>query len=123
MAHPRILLKADAGPDGLAWSDDRGAEAVEVSPGTVGRGRQRFVEQGPDAAPSRERSDRPNRERAPGGRAEARLSALACSEPPDGRAVWAVHLLADPLVGLGVVAAVSDEAVRRAMKRTRSSRG
>lgn len=123
LAHSRILLKADAAPDGPAWSDDRIAEAVEVSTDTVGRVRQRFVEQGLDAALCRKKPDPPNRERTLDGRAAARLIALACSGPPDGRTVWTMQLLADELVELGVVAAVSDETVRRAMKKTRSSRG
>ena len=122
-AHARILLKADAGPDGPAWADDRIAEAVEVSTDTVGRVRQRFVERGLDAALCRKKPDRPSRERTLDGRAEARLIALACSEPPDGRKEWTMKLLADKLVELEVVPAVSDETVRRAMKKTSSSRG
>jgi Homeodomain-like domain len=123
LAHARILLKADAAPGGPAWTDDRIADAVEVSTDTVGRVRQRFVEQGVDAALARKAAARPTRERTLDGRAEARLIALACSDPPDGRVRWTMQLLADKLVELAVVPAVSDETVRRAMKKTRSSRG
>jgi hypothetical protein len=49
-SHARILLKADAATGGPAWTDDRIAEAAEVNLRTVERVRQRFVEQGLDAA-------------------------------------------------------------------------
>lgn len=123
LAHARILLKADQADGGPAWTDDRIAEAVEVSVATVERVRQRFVEDGLDAALARKKQDKPSRERTLDGRAEARLIALACSAPPDGRKRWTLKLLADKLVELEVVDAVSDETVRRALQKTRSSRG
>jgi transposase len=123
LMHARILLKADAADGGPAWPDDRIAEAVDVSAATVGRVRQRFVEQGLEAALVRKKQDRPSRERKLDGRAEARLIALACSEPPGGRAAWTLQLLADKLVELKVVDSVCDETVRRVLKKTRSSRG
>jgi transposase len=123
LMHARILLKADADADGPAWPDERIAEALDVSAATVGRVRQRFVEEGLQAALVRKKQDRPSRERKLDGRAEARLIALACSEPPDGRAAWTLQLLADKLVELKVVDSVCDETVRRVLKKTRSSRG
>jgi transposase len=121
--HARILLKADAGPEGPAWTDARIAEALEVDVSTVGRLRQRFVEQGPDAALGRKKQDRPSRPRTLDGKAEARLVALACSQPPAGRARWTLRLLADKLVELEVVETVSTETVRRTLKKTNSSHG
>src|SRR4051794_28581445 len=88
LAYARILLKADAAPGGPAWPDERIADAVEVSTDPVGRVRQRFVEDGLDAALSRKTPAKPSRERTLDGRAEARLVALACSPPPDGRKRW-----------------------------------
>ena len=123
LAHARILLKADAAPDGPAWPDARIAEAVEVNVTTVERVRQRFVEQGLGAALVRKKQDRPSRPRKLDGAAEARLVALACSEPPQGRAAWTLRLLADQLVELQVVEAISTEAVRQVLKKTSSSRG
>jgi transposase len=123
LTHARILLKADAAGGGPAWPDGQIAEAMEVSVATVERVRQRFVEQGLDAALDRKRRDRPAREPKLDGRAEARLIALACSAPPEGRAVWTMQLLADKLVELEVVDSISDETVRLALKKTRSSRG
>ena len=118
LTHARILLKADAAGDGPAWPDVRIAEALEVSTDTVGRVRQRFVEQGIEAALVRKPQDRPSRQRTLDGRAEARLIALACSTPPEGRAVWTMQLLADKLVELEVVDSISDETVRLALKKT-----
>src|SRR5947209_17672853 len=117
LAHARVLLKADAAPGGPAWTDDRIAEAVEVDPRTVERVRQRFVEQGLEAALVRKPQGRPSRERKLDGRAEARLIALACSEPPPGRCRWTLRLLADTLVELEVVDAVSAETVRQGLKK------
>src|SRR5947207_7640768 len=85
LAHARILLKADAADGGPAWADALFAEAVEVSVATVERVRQRFVEHGLEAALGRKQPDRPSRPRTLDGRAEARLIALACSAPPEGR--------------------------------------
>lgn len=123
VVHARILLKADAGPEGPAWTDARIAEALEIDVTTVERVRQRFVEQGLDAALGRKQQDRPSRPRTLDGKAEAHLIALACSEPPAGRARWTLRLLADKLVELEVVETVSTETIRRALKKTNSSRG
>jgi transposase len=118
LSHARILLKADASEGGPAWPDRRIAEALEVSVPTIERVRQRFVEQGLEAALTRKAQDRPSRPPALDGRAEAQLIALACSAPPRGRKAWTMRLLADKLVELEVVPAVSDETVRRALKKT-----
>ena len=118
LTHARILLKADAADGGPAWPDRRIADALEVSTDTVERVRQRFVELGLDAALDRKQREQPPREIKLDGRAEARLIALACSAPPDGRKEWTMRMLADRLVELEVVPSVSDETVRRALKKT-----
>ena len=123
LAHARILLKADQADGGPGWTDDRIAEAVEVSTDTVGRVRQRFVEEGLDAALARKPQARPSRERKLDGRAEARLIAVACSAPPAGRKRWTLKLLADRLVELEVVDAVGRETVRQTLQKTTSRRG
>ncbi len=123
LAHARVLLHADAAPGGPAWTDERIAQAVAVGRATVERVRQRFVEQGLEAALGRKPPARPGRQRKLDGRTEARLIALACSAPPQGRKEWTMQLLADKLVELEILDTVSDETVRRALKKTRSSRG
>jgi transposase len=117
-AHARILLKADCSEGDSGWSDSRIAEAVEVGTATVERVRKRFVEQGLEAALVRKPQERPSRLKTLDGRAEARLIALACSPPPDGRQSWTMKLLADRLVELEIVEAISDETVRRCLKKT-----
>jgi transposase len=123
LTHARILLKADAAPGGPAWTDERIAEAFEVNRTTVERVRQRFVEEGLAAALVRKQQDRPSRERKLDGAGEARLVALACSDPPAGRSAWTLQLLADKLVELQVVDSICDETVRQVLKKTNSSRG
>jgi transposase len=123
LTRARILLKADQAEGGPAWPDEHIADALDCGLRTVERVRQRFVESGLEAALGRKKQDRPSRPRKLDGAAEARLIALACSKPPTGRAAWTLQLLADKLVELRVVESVCDETVRRALKKTRSSRG
>ena len=122
LAHARILLKADQGEGGAAWADAAIAGALEVHPATVARVRRQFVEEGLEAALARKPPDR-EYARVLDGAAEARLVALTCGDPPDGRERWTLRLLAGELVRLEVVPAVSHETVRRALKQTRSSPG
>jgi transposase len=123
LTRARVLLKADQADGGSAWDDARIADAFGCGRRTVERVRQRFVETGLDAALTHKPQDRPSRTPVLDGAAEARLIAVACSEPPDGRAAWTLRLLADKLVEMAVVGAVSRYTVRRALKKTRSSRG
>lgn len=118
----RILLLADQADGGPAWEDRRVAEALGCGHRTVERVRERFVTDGLDAALTHKAQDRPSRERVLDGTAEAKLIALACEEAPDGRKRWTLRMLADQLVELDVVEAVSRETVRRALKKTSSSR-
>lgn len=122
LTRARILLKADAGADGPDWKDDDVVEALETSLSTVHRVRQAFVEEGLEAALYRKKPT--NRQyRRLNGDQEARLVALACSQPPAGRARWTLQLLADQLVALKVVASISGECVRTTLKKTTSSPG
>ena len=118
----RILLKVDESQSGSAWTDERAAEFAEVSLSTAHRARQRFVEQGFEAALYRKPST--NRQyRKLDGAAEARLAAEACGPPPKGRARWTLKLLADRLVELEVVDAIGAATIGRTLKKTTSSRG
>ena len=119
LLYARILLKADAdGPN--RWTDERVAEALEVSTATVARERRRFCEDGLEVALMPKKPGRPRR-RVLDGRAEAHLVALSCSGPPEGRERWSMRLLADRMVELGHVEALSHETVRRTLKKTASS--
>jgi hypothetical protein len=120
--HAWILLKADEGPRGPAWPDRQIRDAYGVSWSTIARVRHRLVEQGFEAALSRKQAVRPPTLKVDG-EMEARLIALACSAPPDGEARWTLRLLADRMVELEYVEALSYETVRRVLKKTTSSRG
>jgi transposase len=122
LMHARILLKADTGPDGPGWVDTRIAEAVEVSQPTIARVRRQFVEQGLAAALNR-RAPRREYRRKLDGEQEAHLIALACGTPPAGQARWSLRLLADRMVELEQVEALSYQTVRRVLKKTSSSPG
>lgn len=122
LMHARILLKADRRDGRADWKDARIAEGLEVGISTVEQVRQRFVEEGLEAALVPRKPRREYRRKL-GGEEEAHLIALACGTPPEGRVRWTLRLLADRMVALEYVAAVSHETVRRALKKTNSSRG
>ncbi len=88
----------------------------------MARVRQQYAAAGLDAAVDRKAPEREYRRKLDGEQ-EARLVALACSAPPEGRKRWTLRLLADRLVELEVVDAVSHETVRQALRQTGSSRG
>ena len=117
----RILLKADAGgPD--AWPDERIASALDIHRMTVARVRAPFAAEGLDAVLHKKRAAG-RQYRKLDGEHEARLIALACSEPPAGQARWTMKLLAERLVELEVVASVDPATVWRTLQKTTSSRG
>lgn len=118
--HAHILLAVDA--DGPKWEDKQAAEAFGCHVNTVANVRQRFVEQGIEAAIERKKQATPSRERLLDGEKEARLIAVACSEPPEGRARWTLELLASELVTLKVVDSISGQTVRRTLKKTTLNR-
>ena len=122
LTHARILLKADQSDGGPGWTDEAISEALEVSLSTMARVRERFVEQGLEAAWQRRRASR-HRQPVLDGAQEAHLVALACSEPPTGQARWTLRLLADQMVELEYVDTVSHETIRQVLKKTNSNPG
>ena len=121
LTHARVLLKADQGPGGPAWTDDTIAEALDISQPTVARIRRQYVETGLEAALNRRSPTRAYVRKLDGAQ-EAQLIALACGKPPDGLDRWTLRLLADRLVELEVVDAISYQTVRRTLKKTNSAR-
>jgi transposase len=111
LSRAHILLRADEDTTDAAI-----AEALHVSIRTVERTRMKFVEGNLEAALTER--PRPGAKRKLDAKAEAHLVALACSTPPEGQAVWSMWLLADELVALGLVESISDETVRRTLKKT-----
>lgn len=118
--HARALLLCDAGPQGAPWKVADVAAALGVSSRTIEHLKARFVEEGLAAA-----LDRKPRAKPPkitfGGEFDARLTALACSPAPDGRARWTVRLLAEKVVELRIAPAVSTMTVQRSLKKTNCS--
>ncbi len=115
-----ILLAADEASNERAL-DETIAKTLQVHVATVERTRRRFVEGGLDWALNEK--PRPGARPKLDGRGEAYLIATACSTPPEGRKTWTMQLLADRLVKIEVVESISDETVRRALKKGRSSPG
>jgi transposase len=122
LMHARILLKADSSLGQSAWSDEAISEALEVSLSTVGRVREQFVENGVTAALERQPTKRVY-ERKLDGEREARLVALVCSQPPQGSPRWTLQLLAEKMVEVGYVEEISDETIRRTLKKMNLSPG
>lgn len=113
----QILLKADQGPQGPAWTDAHICEALDVGQLTVTRTRKTFVLEGFEATLQRKKRQHPPVPRKLDGDGEAQLIALACSKPPAGHTTWTMQLYADKLVELQVVESISEETVRRTLKK------
>ena len=120
--HARILLMSDESrPDG-GMTDAEISRALGVGLSMVERVRRRCVEEGIESALNRKKQLR-RRQKRLDGHGEARLIAMACGEPPDGRSRWTLELLTDRLVECEIVETISTETVRRVLKKTNSSRG
>lgn len=120
--HAQVLLKADAAPGGPRWMDEDIRTAFGIGLTAIARIRRRFAEEGLEAALHRRPARTPRLGKLDGC-AEAHLIALACSQPPGGQARWTLAQLTDRFIALGVNPPVSDETVRRTLKKTSSSRG
>jgi hypothetical protein len=90
--------------------------------GLIERVRQRFVEEGIDAALSY-RQGRGRKQRRLDGEQEAYLLAIACSEAPQGRERCTLRMLADKMVELNHVESLSHETVRQTLKKMKSNLG
>ena len=119
MRRAQILLKSDVRTN---WSYEQIMEAFDVSAVTIAAVRKAFVKQGLEVALQRKKPDR-EYEHVLDGEGEAHLIALACSEPPAGRAKWSLRLLQDRFVKLGHADNISYETIRRVLKKTNSNPG
>jgi transposase len=112
----QILLKTDA--NGPSWTDPRIAEAYACRINTVEKIRQRFVEEGFDRVLDGRKREFPPTPRLLDGEQEARIIATRLGSPPAGYARWSLRLLAERVVELGIVDAISHETVRKLVKKT-----
>ncbi len=115
--HARILLLSDEAQGDGAMKDEEIARSLQIGSATVERVRRRCVEEGVEAALGRREQLR-RRPKKLDGSGEAHLIALACSDPPEGRASWTLKLLVDRLVEREIVASISPETVRQTLKKT-----
>ena len=119
--HAQILLKLDQKPENKAWTYDRIKDAYGAARSTIAGIAQRFVMGGMEAALGRKVQE--NRRRKVTGDVEARICAIACSEPPEGASRWTMQAIADELIRLEVVDYITDSTVCEVMKKMKSSRG
>ena len=118
----RILLKADVADGGPGWLDAQILEALDTNLTMVSRVREMLVTKGLDAVLTRKKRETPPTPAIFDGAAQAKLTALACSEPPPGFARWTIRLLAEHVVERKIVPAAHFNTVGRALKKTISNR-
>ena len=123
LTRARILLKADTGKLGPAYSDEEIKAAVEVSIPTIERTRKAFALEGLTAALMPKKPAKPSRPKKFDGEKEAHLIALACSEAPEGFSRWTLRLLAEKMVELNHFSSISHETIRQVLKKTNCARG
>jgi hypothetical protein len=122
----RVLLMADRDHPLGRYKDAQIAASLGIHVNTVARVRRKYVvDAGGDERLAVERKVREKPPAGPklDGRAEATLVAICCSPAPAGHARWTLSLLAEELVARKVVARISRETVRTALKKTSCSRG
>ena len=118
----RILLKADAAEGGPGWLDAQIVDALDTNLSMVSRVRETLVAEGLDAVLTRKKRETPPVPAIFDGVAQAKLTALACSAPPEGYARWTIRLLAEHVVERKIVATAHFNTVGRALKKTTSNR-
>ena len=120
--HPQILLALEEIPANAHWTDARIGEAYGVRQQAGGVLRKRFVEEGFEAALERKKRETPPTIKIDG-EAEAKIIALTCSAPPEGRSRWILLLLANKVVELGILDSISDHGIGDLLKKTKLSHG
>jgi transposase len=121
--HARVLLLSDEHHPAGRYHDQEIAQILGLHINTVAKIRKAFVLQGTQPALERKKREigpiRPKLD----GHGEARLIAICCSKPPEGRIRWTLSLLQSELIGRKIVTSICCETVRKTLKKTRSSRG
>jgi len=117
LTHARVLLLLDENRQEGYMTDKQISDILSVSPSTIHRLRRKFAAEGLDAA----LEDKPRKGRPPlfSGRDAATVTALACSDPPEGYAKWSMRLIADKAVELEYVESISHQTVFNILKKTR----
>jgi len=119
--HAQILLKLDQTPQNNNWTYNKIQAAYKATPTTIAQVAKRFVTNGLEAALGRKKQL--NYHRKVTGEIEARICAIACSNPPQGRSRWTLQAIADELIRLEVIDYITDSAVCEVMKKTKLNPG
>jgi putative transposase len=115
----QILL---ASAEAKTVTDAEVANIIGVSEATIYNTRRRYLKEGLEATVRRKARKDKGVPLKVDGRVEAHIIALACSVTPNEEPIWTLSMLADKLVELELVNAISREAVRQVLKKTCSSR-
>ena len=119
--HAHVLLALDES-SGKKRSEHDVAAQFHVHFQTVHTVKKTFASQGLDAAIGRKPRTSPPVPAKITGDVEARIIALSCSEPPEGRTKWTLRLLADKVVELEIIDSISYVSVSQVLKKTNSNR-
>jgi len=120
--HAQILLALDEIPDNTSWTDEKIGKAYGTHIRSIGKLRKRFVEEGLEAALERKKRETPPWIKIDG-EAEAKIIAVACSEPPEGHCRWTLKLLANRVVEMGILESISDHGIGDLLKKTTLNHG
>lgn len=115
--HAHVLLAADES-NGKKHTEKEIASLFHVNAQTVHTIRKTYATKGLDAAVGRKKRQTPPIQPKITGDVEAKIIALSCSEPPEGRSKWTVRLLADRAVELQIIESISHQSVFRLLKKT-----
>jgi hypothetical protein len=119
--HAQVLLKLDDIPENSEWTYDRIRAAYGPTHATIAGVAKRFVLEGLEAALGRKKQE--NYHRKVTGEIEARICAITCSQPPEGRSRWTMKLIADELIRLEIVDYISDSTICEVLKKTKLNHG
>jgi hypothetical protein len=120
--HAQILLALDEIPVNEHWTDEKIGKAYNVHMRTIGNLRKCFIEKGLVVALERKKRETPPFIKIDG-EAEAKIIALTCSNPPEGRCRWTLKLLAKKVVELGILDSISDHGIGNLLKKTTLNHG
>lgn len=113
----QILLAADENRPGGTLKEMEIAERMQVHVNTVYAVRKAYSERGLEGAVGRKERTTPPVAPKITGDVEAKIIALSCSAPPNGRSGWTLELLADRAVELKYIESISHESVRKVLKK------
>jgi hypothetical protein len=117
--HAQVLLMCDEGETATRkWTDEEISSAINTHRNSVWRIRKRFLQEGMEPSLNRRARICPPNPPKMNGEQEAKLIALCCSTPPEGRSHWSLRLITKELKTRGIVTEISHETVRSHLKKT-----